>query len=162
MTRDDTAVAEFVEHFGSFLEHSGMPPIASRVWALLLADEDGRMTAHEIGVALSISPAAVSTATSYLAQVGFTKRLREAGSRRVVHALVSDDWYEEMVARKETFVAVRDLTMAGATAVGGTGTRAGRRLWLSAQINDYFLESIAAAMERWPDRKRELLARLEA
>ncbi len=159
--RDEAKVAEFVEHFGAFLEHSGMPAIAARVWVLLLADEDGRMTAQEIGQALGVSAAAVSGATSYLAQTGLTRRLREPGSRRVIHALSSDDWYEDLVARKQTFVAVRELTRAGSEAVGGPSTPAGRRLWLSAEVNDYFLASIEAAMARWPERKRELLAGLE-
>ena len=35
--RDESRVAEFVEHFGALLTHSGLPPIASRVWVLLLA-----------------------------------------------------------------------------------------------------------------------------
>ena len=158
--RDESRVAEFVEHFGAFLTHSGLPPIASRVWVLLLADDDGRMTAREIGEALGISPAAVSTATSYLAQLGFTKRLREPGSRRVVHALVSDDWYEDLVTRKETMVTLRDLALAGAEAAGGTATRAGRRLWLSAEMNDFILAAIGEAMTTWPQRKQELLGGL--
>ena len=97
--RDESRVAEFVEHFGAFLTHSGLPPIASRVWVLLLADDDGRMTAREIGEALGISP-------------------------------------------------------------GGTATRAGRRLWLSAEMNDYILAAIGEAMTTWPQRKQELLGGL--
>lgn len=159
--RDDAKVAEFVEHFGAFLEHSGLPAMAARVWVLLMTAEEGRMTAHEIGRALSASPAAVSGATRYLAATGLTRRLREPGSRRVVHALSSDDWYEDIVARKQNFVRVRDLANAGSEAVGGLDTRAGRRLWLSAQVNDYVLEALSAAMSQWPQRKRELLAGLE-
>ena len=43
--RDDRAVAAYVERFGDTLTDAGMPRLASRVFAQLLADEDGRMTA---------------------------------------------------------------------------------------------------------------------
>ncbi len=47
----------FVERFGSALTEAGMQRLPSRVFALLLADSDGRMTASEIGEALSVSAA---------------------------------------------------------------------------------------------------------
>ena len=54
--------ARFVERFGSALTAAGMQRLPSRVFAVLLADPDGRMTAAEIGEALSVSPASVSGA----------------------------------------------------------------------------------------------------
>ena len=43
-----------------------MPRLASRVFARLLADDDGRMTAAELTESLDVSPAAISGAVRYL------------------------------------------------------------------------------------------------
>ena len=58
--RDERAVAAYVERFGDTLTDAGMPRLASRVFACLLADDDGRMTAVELTEALDVSPAAIS------------------------------------------------------------------------------------------------------
>ena len=44
--RDERAVAAYVERLGDALTEAGMPRLASRVFARLLADDDGRMTAY--------------------------------------------------------------------------------------------------------------------
>ena len=48
----------FVERMGGALTDAGLPRLPSRVFAALLVDDDGRMTAAELGEALGISPAA--------------------------------------------------------------------------------------------------------
>ena len=46
-----------MERFGSALTDSGMPRLPARVFAALLADDDGRMTATELADALGLPPA---------------------------------------------------------------------------------------------------------
>ena len=69
MPRDEVAVRRFVERLGSVLHAAGLPRLPSRVFAVLMADEDGTMTAAELADALAVSPAAVSGAVRYLQQV---------------------------------------------------------------------------------------------
>jgi len=79
--RDDRAVSAYVERFGDTLTDAGMPRLAARVFAQLLADEDGRMTAAELTEALEVSPAAISGAVRYLTQTYMIGKERERGSR---------------------------------------------------------------------------------
>lgn len=156
--RDEAGVAAFVEHFGSLMQSSGMPGLTGHVFALLLADHDARMTAQEIGDALHVSAAAVSTATNYLSNIGVTRKVREPGSRRVVHALVADDWYAVMLGRNNVMQATLDLLREGVQAAGGQATEAGRRLWLNAEMFDHLAAALSGALRDWDHRKAELLS----
>ena len=89
-----TDAARFVERFGSALTEAGMQRLPSRVFAALLADEDGRMTAAEIGEALSVSAASVSGAVRHLQQMRMIHREREPGTRRDVYVVADDAWHE--------------------------------------------------------------------
>ena len=53
---------DFVERFAAAMVASGMPRMASRVFALLLSREDGSATSAELAAALQASPAAISGA----------------------------------------------------------------------------------------------------
>ncbi len=158
--RDEQRVSQFVQHFGALMQASGMPGISAHVFALLLADEDARMTAAEIGQALGVSPAAVSTATSYLATIGMTRKVREPGSRRVVHALVSDDWYATMIAKNNVVAATHALLEEGARAAGGPATPSGRRLHLNAAMFAHLGQALQHALSGWDERKAAVLAEL--
>ena len=47
-TRDEGAASRFVEDFATVMVESGMPRIAARVFAYLLADDDAAATAAEL------------------------------------------------------------------------------------------------------------------
>src|SRR5215218_1411847 len=46
--RDDEAVQRYAEQFGNVLADSGWPRMSARVFAAILASEEGRMTAAEL------------------------------------------------------------------------------------------------------------------
>lgn len=160
-SRDEQGVSEFVSHFGGLMAASGMPGLTGYVFALLLAEPDAELTASQIGEALNVSPAAVSGATKYLADIGFTRKLRRPGSRRVVHALSSDDWYEALLGRSNVIEASKQLFVEGAQAAGGVSTPAGRRLWLNAQWFTRLGEVIEREMAQWPAEREALLRELD-
>src|SRR5215211_9206123 len=78
--RDDEAVRRFVERFALDLAEAGMPRMPARVFAAILSAHDGRCTAADLAGALRVSPAAVSGAVRYLAQLGLVRRERSRGS----------------------------------------------------------------------------------
>ncbi len=157
---DEERVRHFVQHFGALMAASGMPGLAGHVFACLLADPDGRMTGRELGDFLQISPAAVSTATTYLHHVGLTRKMREPGSRHIVHALISDDWYASLTTRTNVMKATQATLEEGADAAGGPDTLAGRRLWLNAKMFGYLGTELTTALAAWEHKKAELLADL--
>src|SRR6266545_5075179 len=73
---DDRAVAveRVVERFAGVLVDAGWPLMPARIFAALLFDDDGRMTAAELADQLHISPAGISGAIRFLTQVNLASR----------------------------------------------------------------------------------------
>ena len=156
--RDERAVSAYVERFGNTLTEAGMPRLASRVFAQLLADDDGRMTAVELTEALEVSPAAISGAVRYLTQVSMIGKERERGSRRDVYVVHTDAWHEAIVHRDHLMGQLASGMQAGVDAVGGTRTAPGQRLRLSIEFLDFVATSMAAMSTEWERRRADIVA----
>ena len=154
--RDERAVSAYVERFGDTLTDAGMPRLASRVFAQLLADDDGRMTVAELTEALDVSPAAVSGAVRYLTQTYMIGKERERGSRRDVYVVQADAWHGAMLSRDRILAQIETSLRAGVPAVGGLTTPAGRRLQLSVEFLEFLAERLGALEDEWDQRKAEI------
>jgi len=148
--------ARFVERFGSALTAAGMQRLPSRVFACLLAQPSGRMTAAEIGAALSVSPASVSGAVRSLQQMRMIHREREPGSRRDVYVVADDAWHDVMMSSSATYAPLTETLREGVDQVGGPGTSAGDRLALSVAFLEFVTEEMGQLAERWDKRRAEL------
>src|SRR5580765_7398015 len=139
----------FVERFGSALTAAGMQRLPSRVFALLLADSDGRMTAAEIGEALSVSAASVSGAVRSLQQMRMIHREREPGSRRDVYVVADDAWHDMMMNSANIYAPLTQSLSEGVDQVGGRGSAAGDRLALSVAFLEFVTEEMHQLSDRW-------------
>lgn len=146
--RDPEAVSTFVERFAAQLVEAGMARMPSRVFAALLASDTGTLTSAELGEQLKISPAAVSGAVRYLAQVHMVSREREPGSRRERYRVHSDQWYEALTSREAVIKRWEDALREGVTSLG-VDTPAGRRLAETLDFFEFIERDLAAMMERW-------------
>ncbi|MBG7701606.1 MULTISPECIES: GbsR/MarR family transcriptional regulator [Streptomyces] len=147
-TRDPEAVSRFVEHFAAQLVEAGVPRMPARVLAALLASDTGSLTSAELGDQLMISPAAVSGAVRYLAQVHLVSREREPGSRRERYRVHSDQWYEALTSREAIIKRWEDALREGVTSLGAD-TPAGRRLAETLDFFEFIERDVAGMMERW-------------
>ena len=150
------APARFVERFGSALTAAGMPRLPARVFACLLADDDGAMTAAELGEALEVSPASVSGAVRYLQQVRMIHRERQPGTRRDRYVVADDAWPDAVISAGQVYQPLRAVLAEGVDVVGGKRTTAGRRLALSAEFLDFLTEEFEGVARRWEKRRAEL------
>ncbi|HEV7146321.1 MAG TPA: MarR family transcriptional regulator [Pedococcus sp.] len=146
----------FVERFGSALTAAGMQRLPSRVFACLLAQDTGRMTAAEIGEALSVSPASVSGAVRSLQQMRMIHREREPGTRRDVYVVADDAWHDVMMNTSAVYDPLTQTLREGVAMVGGPGTQAGDRLALSVAFLEFVTEEMAGLAERWDKRRATL------
>ncbi|MGW1915596.1 GbsR/MarR family transcriptional regulator [Streptomyces sp. NPDC002076] len=146
--RDPESVSRFVEHFAAQLVEAGMPRMPSRVFGALLASDDGTLTAAELGEQLRISPAAVSGAVRYLAQVHLVSREREPGSRRERYRVHSDQWYQALTNREAIIKRWEDALREGVSSLGAD-TPAGRRLAETLDFFEFVERDVAEMMERW-------------
>ncbi|MGW1211441.1 GbsR/MarR family transcriptional regulator [Streptomyces sp. NPDC002499] len=146
--RDPEAVSKFVEGFAAQLVEAGMQRMPARVFAALLASDEGVLTSAELGERLRISPAAVSGAVRYLSQTHMVAREREPGSRRERYRVHSDQWYEALTSReailKRWAVALRE----GVENLGADSP-AGRRLAETQAFFEFIDGEIALMMDRW-------------
>ncbi|MDG9720555.1 GbsR/MarR family transcriptional regulator [Streptomyces sp. DH24] len=146
--RDPETVSRFVENFAAQLVEAGVPRMPARVFAALLASDAGTLTSADLGEQLRISPAAVSGAVRYLAQVHLVSREREPGSRRERYRVHSDQWYEALTNREAIIKRWEDALREGVSSLG-PDTPAGRRLAETLAFFEFIEQDVAGMMERW-------------
>jgi DNA-binding transcriptional regulator GbsR (MarR family) len=159
--RDDEAVKRYAEQFGNLLADTGWPRMAARVFAAILASEDGRMTAADLSDQLQASPAAVSGAVNYLLQMRLASREREPGSRRDVYVVQDDFWYQSMMRQDAQLLRWSD-SLKQVLDAAGDGTAAHRRIRASLGFIEFIEEEVKGLSERWIKRKAEIDAQLDA
>lgn len=144
----DEAALQFVEKFGLALTDAGVPRMPARVLAATLASPEGSLTARDLTEILRISPAAVSGAVRYLAQVGLLKRARHPGERRDHFVVRSDIWYEMITQTDKRYQEMLDALSSGVEAVG-PDTPAGERLRETFDFFSFLAEEMPRIVERW-------------
>jgi predicted transcriptional regulator len=154
VTNTPTEVEKFVERFALFLAEGGVPRMPARVFAALLVKDDGKLTAGEIADVLRVSPAAVSGAVRYLAQVGLVVRRRDPGERRDHYEVTDDVWFEAFAHRDAQMKQWAELMADGVAAVG-PDTKAGWRLDTSRVFFEFLRGELTDMMRRWREYQAE-------
>lgn len=151
---EDDVLLDAVERFGTLLTESGMPRMASRIFAFLIIDRADSATAGELARRLRVSPAAVSGAVRYLVQTGLLERHRRPGARSDEYSLHGDIWYETYLQR---IVLMKRWESTLADAIEAIGPeRAGRSLHESREFMAFVGEEFPALMERWRERRSSI------
>jgi predicted transcriptional regulator len=150
--RDPAAVTRFIERFAGTLVDSGVPRMPARVFAALLASDEGRLTAAELAETLRISPAAVSGAVRYLVQVAMASREREPGSRRDHIVVRNDAWYEMMMDRERMLKQWEDSLREGVEVLG-SGTRGGARVAETLAFIEFLHSHLPRLLEQWREHR---------
>jgi DNA-binding transcriptional regulator GbsR (MarR family) len=145
----DDAELRFIEQFALMLVEAGMPRMPSRVFAAVLAEDSGRLTAGEIAERLRVSPAAVSGAVRYLVQTRLLFRGREPGARSDHYYLSEDDPWYAAITNRSALLARWEESAAKGAAVLGRDRPAGRRLHETAAFFAFLQEELPGMLERW-------------
>jgi DNA-binding transcriptional regulator GbsR (MarR family) len=141
-----------VEHLGGALADAGMARLPARVFAALMAQEDGRLTSAELARLLDVSPAGVSGAVRYLTQVRMIRRERERGSRRDVYVVMDDAWHDVLMQRDQIYAPILTALVEARGALGAD-TRAGERMQLSVEFLEFVTREMGSIAERWEEYK---------
>jgi DNA-binding transcriptional regulator GbsR (MarR family) len=150
---DDERLFRAVERFGTTLEGAGMPRMASRVFAYILAEDRETYTARDLTEGLGVSPAAISGAMKYLVPSGLVVKERQRGGRGDVFRVTDGDiWATIMAARVpllEHFVTAVD----DAVSLLDPGSPGRERL---AETRDFFafmMDDMTGMLERWQEHR---------
>lgn len=138
----------FVEDFALLLTESGVPRMPARVFACVLADDSGGLTAGELAERLQVSPAAISGAVRWLMQMHLLTRAREPGARRDHYRIRDDQWYEATVFKTEALRRFEDVLAGGVELLGAEGPAA-RRLRDTQEFFAFFRAELPVLLERW-------------
>ena len=147
-----TAQRSFVERFGSALTEAGLQRLPARVFAALMAREDGRLTSVDLATLLQISPAGVSGAVRYLTQLRMIRRERERGSRRDVYVVMDDAWHDMLMQHDQLYAPILAALVAARGALGAS-TRAGERMQLSVEFLEFVTREMDGMTTRWEEYK---------
>jgi DNA-binding MarR family transcriptional regulator len=147
--RDEQAVMKFVERFADDLSESGFPRMPARVFALLLATDEGQLNAAELAERLQVSPAAISGAVRYLVLINFASRTREVGSRRDVVRVHEHAWLES-TSRDQVLSRIGSSMQDGLAALG-PDTPAGVRVAETMGFFAYLRDELPQVLARWHD-----------
>jgi DNA-binding transcriptional regulator GbsR (MarR family) len=148
----DDAILRFVERFALMLTEAGWPRMPARVFACLLCEDAGSLTAGGLASRLRVSPAAISGAVRYLIQIGLVTREREPGARTDHYRIDDDAWYEAIMRRNDALVRWEEALAEAVEMVGASGP-AGRRLEESREFFAFLHDEAAGMMERWRQRR---------
>lgn len=153
---DREELLRFVERFAILLEENGIPRMAGRVFAYVLADDADRYTAGELAEGLQVSPAAISGAVRWLVQTGMLGKEREPGARADTYRIYDDDVWGTITRQR---VSILDRWI-GALDDGlqhlDRETRGGRRLRETRAYFEWLRDETEGLMERWAKRRQEL------
>jgi DNA-binding transcriptional regulator GbsR (MarR family) len=145
-----------VERFAQTMEMSGMPRMAARVFAYVLAEDSDRYTAAELAQGLQVSPAAIAGAVRYLLDTRLLFREREPGMRSDLFRVYDDDvWSTIMSAR----LPILDHFIVGideAIALVGDDTPGGHRLVETREFFRFVQREMGDMLERWQAERRQL------
>jgi DNA-binding transcriptional regulator GbsR (MarR family) len=146
-----------VERIGSMFTGAGMPRMASRVFAFVLADDADRYTAAELAAGLRVSPAAISGAVRYLVDNRLLFREREPGTRADLYRIYDEDVWSTIMDARIPLMAHWESALDEAIQTVGPDTPGGRRLSETREFFSFMLAESLAMMERWKEHRRTLI-----
>lgn len=147
-------VSAFVERFAADLTEGGMQRMGSRVFACVLASEEGALSAAALAERLRVSPATVSGAVRYLSRMRLLRRERQPGSRRELYRVQADVWYETFTDR-DRLLNQWVATMRNGVDVLGEDTAAGRRVQETGEFFDFLQAEMDTLMDRWREYRAQ-------
>lgn len=138
------------------LEEAGLPRMAARVFAYVLAEDSDHYTSEELSDGLRVSRAAVSGAVRLLVQTGMLRKEREPGSRVDIYRIDDDDvWTSINNQRLPHLYRWADAVAEGVELVG-RDTRGGRRLRQSQAYFLFMAEKLPELVIEWHREKDRL------
>jgi DNA-binding transcriptional regulator GbsR (MarR family) len=147
MTEPDP-YADFVQRAASEFVAQGFPRMPAYVIMALTASEEGRLTSAELAERLSVSPAAISTATGYLSTLGFVRTHTVPGTRRHVYSLPERPWYTVSLTQQGIYSRIEHEIRASAEQLPhGSAVRA-----RALEMADFFAfidRRMAGLLDEW-------------
>jgi DNA-binding transcriptional regulator GbsR (MarR family) len=154
----DARTSRFTDRVASLFEHDGLPPIAGRIFALLLLSEEAR-SLDQLSDELGVSKASASTNARLLARFGLIEPVRRPGSRRDYYRTADDLFERSMAVRLDRWREFTDVIGEGRRTLPLATPEVRERLARYEGALSYMADAIGRAMLRWRAVPTRRLAR---
>jgi DNA-binding transcriptional regulator GbsR (MarR family) len=144
----DARTSRFTDRVASLFEHDGLPPIAGRIFALLLLSEQAR-SLDQLSDELGVSKASASTNARLLARFGLIEPVRRPGSRRDYYRTADDLFERSMAVRLDRWREFTDVIGEGRRTLPLRTPGVRERLKRYEDALSYMADAIGRAMVRW-------------
>jgi DNA-binding transcriptional regulator GbsR (MarR family) len=144
----DSRTSRFTDRVASLFEHDGLPPIAGRMFALLLVTEDA-LSLDELSECLGVSKASASTNARLLAQLGVTEQVRRQGSRKDYYRVVPDVFERSVAQRMARWRRFTEVIGEGRRTLPLSSPQVRRRLEQYENGFSYMTDAIGRALLQW-------------
>ncbi|MFI0448773.1 GbsR/MarR family transcriptional regulator [Actinomadura sp. 6N118] len=150
----DEALLRFVERFAIVLNETGMPRMAARVFAFVLADDAETYTAAELAAGLRVSSAAISSAVRYLVQTGLLGRERRPGERVDHYRVYDEDVWSAILRQREPLLRRNEEFLAEGAEMLDSKRPGGQRIRETLEFYRFARAESPRMVERWQEHRR--------
>jgi DNA-binding transcriptional regulator GbsR (MarR family) len=144
----DPRTSRFTGRLGALFEHDGQPPIAGRIFGLLLLSEEA-LSLDQLAAALEVSKASASTNARLLAQLGVIEQVHRPGSRRDYYRMVPDLFERSVAQRLARWRRFTEVIGEGRRTLPLTSPEVRERLEEYETGFSYIADVIGRAMLQW-------------
>lgn len=138
----------YIDELAATITATGVPRMASRVYAAILISEQGSMTAADLVSALQISPAAVSSAVRWLSQIAMISRRALPGTRREQY-VVDNESLIRLLAQDTSALRSWITGFSRGVSVVEPNGPAAQRLGELQEFFEFLLAEMDGIMQRW-------------
>ena len=154
----DPSTTSFTDRLAVLFENDGLPPIAGRIFGLLLLSDDDR-SLDQLAEELGVSKASASTNARLLAQLGVVEQVRRAGSRRDYYRIAPDLFERSMAQRLARWQRFTEAIGEGRRTLPLASAEVRERLEQYENGFSYMVDAIGRALAQWRGAPSHALAR---
>lgn len=144
----DPRNTRFTDRLATLFEHDGQPPIAGRIFGLLLLSDEA-LSLDQLAEALHVSKASASTNARLLAQLGVIEQVCRPGSRRDYYRMVPDLFERSMAQRLARWRRFTEVIGEARRTLPLPSAEVRERLEQYESAFSYMADAIGRAMVQW-------------
>jgi DNA-binding transcriptional regulator GbsR (MarR family) len=144
----DPRTQQFTDRLALLFESDGQPPIAGRIFGLLLLNDDA-LSLDQLAESLGVSKASASTNARLLAQLGVIEQVRRQGSRKDYYRVVPDVFERSVAQRMARWRRFTEVIGEGRRTLPLRSPQVRRRLEQYENGFSYMTDAIGRALLQW-------------
>ncbi|MFI6290410.1 GbsR/MarR family transcriptional regulator [Nonomuraea sp. NPDC050790] len=146
---DRTALHDYADEIGAWIEGLGLPRMAGRVLGWLMVCEPPHQSADELAEALQASRGAISMSVRMLMAGGSVERHLVPGTRRTYYRMRPGFWLREAEDKARMAGEWRKVTERGLELLSDRGEDSRRRMQEAHDMYAFLEQEYGRIQDRW-------------